>query len=61
MFKMVGCSEKTYERIALFTKSSGGWQEDLTFFGIRFASMQYNMIGEVGDFYWCRKFLKWFL
>jgi len=64
MFSIVGCNETTYNRLAAFCRSDGDMsQENLTLFGITVAYMQPNMIGEFGDpdFYWCRKFFKWFL
>lgn len=64
MFKIVGCSEETFGKIAKYCKSDGDLsQETLSFIGITMAYMQPNMIGERGDpdFYWCRRFLKWFI
>ena len=67
MFKMVECSEKTYDRLSRVCRFSGGMsQEDLLFAGIKMASMQPNMIADPlarirePDFFWCRRFLKWF-
>jgi len=53
----------TFEQLARFCKSDGDFsQENLTLMGITMGYMQPNMIGERGDpdFYWCRRFLKWF-
>lgn len=65
MFQMTDCTAATYERISRFTRLQclGISQENLRLGRFILASWQPNTMDDKPphDFYWCRRFLKWFM